>query len=152
MVKKRNNRKKKPHAQDVSSEERELFLDAVANLSHEVVAEKLAAESDDGRAASTVARSRASGPAVTIDLHGLRLDEAMQYIRDELAPLWQSSTEVTVVTGKGRHSEGGGVLVKEIYGRMQNEFAGRLQFLDSDPGQDLLNGLPIRGYFRVRVK
>jgi DNA-nicking Smr family endonuclease len=156
MPKNKKNHRKNLNAQDVSKDDLELFLNAVESISDEDVAEKIVSEAGGAKE-----RSRDSKPKrkeqteqLKVDLHGKTLSEAISLLERELAEIESARRKVViqVVTGKGRHSEAGGVLVKEVYGILMKKFSGSFDFLDSNPGDDLINGLPIRGYFRMRLK
>ena len=88
------------------------------------------------------------------DLHGMQLQEAKDYLvaQYERAQNSKGVLEVTVITGKGRHSEAGGVLVRHIYDFVVEAFASHTQAIDSDPNDSQLGGLPLRGHFNVTLR
>ena len=154
MVKNKKKIKKVLDAQDVSKEDRDLFLDAVSNLSDKEIARKLKADTRKANRNPTKSTSEVD-QEIKIDLHGFLVSDALNLLRSRLSDLKRdrNQTVFRIVTGKGRHSEGGiGILVKEVYPALYKEFSGDFNFIDPDPGKDLLNGFPIRGYFRVKLK
>lgn len=87
-----------------------------------------------------------------IDLHGMQLADAEEYLRLTLEEILASEGPVTVqiVTGKGRHSENReGVLVKEIHGFILRHFRERIASIEESPDKLRLRGEPIRGHFHV---
>jgi DNA-nicking Smr family endonuclease len=154
MVKNKKKIKKTLDAQDVSKEDLELFLNAVSNLSDKEVARKLKADTRKSNRKSAVP-SVPSDKEIKIDLHGYLVKDALELLRLRLSDVKRDRNQsvIKIVTGKGRHSEGGvGILVKEVYPSLYKEFSGDFNFIDPDPGKDLLNGVPLRGHFRIKLK
>lgn len=142
-----DNDKKKPGV-DFSLEEdaEEIFLKFLEEN------EPVAIESEQPRPARRAMR----GGSLKIDLHGLSLDEAKaELLRrvDGLIATGKGDWQLRVVTGKGRHSgPGGGVLVKGIYDFFLKNYRQYVVRIDSDPGESVLEGLPIRGHFDALLK
>lgn len=90
-----------------------------------------------------------------IDLHGKTLDEAKVHIDLFVLGLqkrFQGVCELKIITGKGRHSEGPGVLVRHIHEYIRLKYGGRILSIGENPADMIVNGLPIRGYFYVKIK
>jgi DNA-nicking Smr family endonuclease len=90
-----------------------------------------------------------------VDLHGLTLDEAKSELLAvvDRMKIAGGSWQIRVVTGKGRHSgPGGGVLVREIYDFFLKNYGKHVVRIDSNPGDSLIQGLPIRGHFDAQLK
>ncbi len=100
-------------------------------------------------------RSKRLNP-VTIDLHGMTLDEARSHLESVIDQYRGDGKDVVlfrVVTGKGRHSGmDGGVLVREIYDYARQRFADRLVAIDEAPYEATWQGLPLRGYFDMKCR
>ena len=89
---------------------------------------------------------------IKCDLHGLTVAEAKSQV-EQLVSSLEQTTQLQIITGKGRHSgPEGGILIKEIYHFVKTKYQHRTEKIDHDPSQDLLNGLPIKGYFHVTLK
>ncbi|MDA9950997.1 Smr/MutS family protein [Oligoflexaceae bacterium] len=156
MAKKKKQREK--FDSDRSSPEDEdarLFREAIETLDERQLRNKLSAERQQSNQLPAKKPKSKSNSLIRIDLHGMRLEEAIRSSCRRLDQLMSEGDRSTVeiITGKGRHSdESGGVLVKEVYGRLKKRYSNEFVFLDSDPGKDLLGGLPIRGSFRMRLR
>ena len=90
-----------------------------------------------------------------VDLHGKTLEEAKFHIDLFVSSLQnghQGVCELKIITGKGRHSEGPGVLVRHIHEYIRLKYGSRILEIGENPGDLIVNGLPIRGYFRVKIK
>ena len=108
----------------------------------------------DSKTRSATKKKAAFGKAMKVDLHSLNVRQA----KAQLDRLFNSTQfenptkDFQIVTGKGRHSgPGGGILIKEIYYYVATHYKTRVQKIDSDPSKDLINGLPLRGFFYVRI-
>ncbi len=91
---------------------------------------------------------------VVVDLHGLMLPEAKEFLIrtiDRSLSTAKHPVVFKVITGRGLHSKGGGVLVKEMHKFVCELYAGRLIDIEEDPGNLLIRGLPIRGHFHVKI-
>jgi DNA-nicking Smr family endonuclease len=97
------------------------------------------------------------GPvSLNIDLHGKTLSEAMATLDHAFERALDETGvtyEVTVITGKGIHSgREGGVLFKEIHTYVVNQFGRYILKIDTSPADVLVQGLPIRGHFKLLLK
>lgn len=94
--------------------------------------------------------------SLTIDLHGMTLDEARRWIDVKILPLLKEKgvcNRITIITGKGLHSGlGGGVLSKEIHSYVRDRFGNYIVDLEESPSNLCIDGLPIRGHFTVVIK
>ncbi len=91
----------------------------------------------------------------SIDLHGLRLDEAEELLqlRIEAWLATCSSLKLQIITGKGRHSKGGeGVLAREIHRFIRHRYQNLILDIEESPSEVRLSGVPIRGHFHVVLK
>ena len=90
-----------------------------------------------------------------LDLHGLRLEEAISKT-DELfyqkLNFHSSVFEIKVITGKGIHSgEKGSVLPREIHDHVKKIYKKNIIFLQESPAEVVIEGIPIRGHFTVKL-
>lgn len=103
-----------------------------------------------------VPKPRKGGGSLSIDLHGMTLEEAKVEIESEMKAIANSGKgqwKIRVITGKGRHSgPAGGVLVREIYHFFTQTYGHLVVKIDTDPSASLVGGVPIRGHFNVTVK
>lgn len=107
---------------------------------------------DADHRAGFVAPKRTKAEKHVIDLHGMLLHDAEEFLRTKLQEILATSGPVTVqiVTGKGRHSENKeGVLVKEIHGFVLRHFREQILRIEESPDKLRLRGEPIRGHFHV---
>lgn len=123
----------------------------------DVDAEKLGSKNEERRNPSKKPRrSGAGGPDLTIDLHGLKLEEAKRYVEDQIAQALSERSQpfrVRVITGKGRHSQGrGGVLAQQIHPFVQKKFARLLTSIDAAPDQSHISGVLLRGHFDMVLR
>ncbi len=89
-----------------------------------------------------------------LDLHGLRLDEAQQRVRDVLDGLREMAGmhKVKIITGKGHHSQrGDSILAKEIHSFVLQTYRPVIQEIEDSPDQVRLAGIPLRGHFHVTI-
>lgn len=89
-----------------------------------------------------------------LDLHGLRLDEAQQRVREVLDGLREMAGmhKVKIITGKGHHSQrGDSVLAKEIHSFVLLTFRRIILEIEDSPDQVRLAGVPLRGHFHVTI-
>jgi len=91
-----------------------------------------------------------------IDLHGLTLLQAKEYLDDRLMRLLGAGPEVLsvkIVTGKGLHSgPGGGVLAREIHRHVAAVYGNLIVSIEDSPADTVLRGLPLRGHFNLRLR
>ncbi len=90
-----------------------------------------------------------------IDLHGLHLEEAMAIVREKI-DVWLLDGQpfkVKIITGKGKHSEGGrGILSQEIHRYVLQRYPRDIQDIEESPHQVRLWGMPLRGHFNVSFR
>ena len=89
-----------------------------------------------------------------IDLHGMTAVEAEAHVDSRISLVLLKASgpvRVKIITGKGRHSEGGGVLVRAIYDFVKVRFCRQITRIDAPPAETLFDGLPLRGYFEVQL-
>ena len=108
------------------------------------------------------AQKRQREDTPVIDLHGLTLQQATEYLDDRLRRLLGESTAVKspqhvitvkIVTGKGLHSgPSGGVLAKEIHRHVAAVYGKHIVTIEDSPGDTMIRGLPLRGHFNVRLR
>jgi len=99
-------------------------------------------------------RETRSGPVV-IDLHGHTVDEAKAEVDREIGRLSLvrgQRVHVRIITGKGRHSQGEGVLPRAIHDYVSQRFARIIDKIDESPADLVLGELPMRGHFDVWLK
>jgi DNA-nicking Smr family endonuclease len=151
--------RKPPRLQTVIMEDeelsRDLFLHAMAELEgkdlpdKDAAWEKAATERLGGRS-----DKKSSNPS--IDLHGLTLDQAKDYVSlrlDSLLDELSGQTTVTIITGKGKHSgPGGSVLAKEIHRFVRLRYESHIVYLEESPADLVVGQFPLRGHFRVSLR
>ena len=134
---------------------RDLFLNAMAQLEgknlpdKDAAWEKRSAERPQGRN-----DKRSVNPS--IDLHGLTLEQAKDYVSlrlDSLLDEIAGQITVTIITGKGKHSgPGGSVLAKEIHRFVRLRYDAQILYIEESPGDLVVGQYPLRGHFRVSLK
>ncbi len=86
----------------------------------------------------------------------MTLAEALAAVDAKISQLVASRTQqvsLRIITGKGRHSPNAtGLLIHEVYRHVAVVWKDHLQSIDSPPGEDLLQGLPIKGHFDIKLK
>jgi len=91
-----------------------------------------------------------------IDLHGLTLQQAKEYLDDRISRLLGAGSDVLsvkIVTGKGLHSgPGGGVLAREIHRHVAAVYGHLIVSIEDSPGDTVIRGLPLRGHFNLRIR
>jgi DNA-nicking Smr family endonuclease len=115
--------------------------------------------SDDVDARHPKSRSSQSGKgrySLQIDLHGLTLAEALDQVDVQIRYCFEqgySSIEALIITGKGLHSGSeGGILAREVHRHISGKYRSMILQIEESPASTLLNGVPIRGHFRVILK
>jgi DNA-nicking Smr family endonuclease len=90
---------------------------------------------------------------VTIDLHGKNLDSSFAMI-DRIFNTPQQKREINykIITGRGIHSHASGVLVHEVYQYVLQRYSLRISEISVDPSSLKIGGMPMKGYFTVRLK
>lgn len=90
-----------------------------------------------------------------IDLHGLNLAEAKDFLRttwQQMRSSGKGKRNLRIITGKGIHSGAGGpVLVEEIHDFVTKLFGSSISRIDENPSKVRLAGLPLRGHFDVEL-
>ena len=101
-------------------------------------------------------RARDKDRAKVIDLHGLTLQQAKEFLDDRLSRLMGAGAltlTVKIVTGKGLHSgPGGAVLAKEIHRHVEAVYAKWIVSLEASPADVAIRGVPLRGHFCVKLR
>ncbi len=151
--------RKPPRLQTVVMEDEEasriLFLNAMAELEgkplpdKDAAREKVSEERLAGRSEKKLSNS-------SIDLHGLTLDQAKDYVSHRLDCLLDDlsgQTTVTIITGKGKHSgPGGSVLAKEIHRFVRQRYDAQIVYIEESPADIVIGQFPLRGHFRVSLR
>lgn len=134
----------------------EIFTDYLENeFSESVIEEKESWEAPERAVRKKTAES--SDNFFEIDLHGQNLSEAIYSVDQFLRELQKRRSlpvvRCKIITGKGKHSGlGGGILAGEIYDYVKKSFKKSIVHIDSAPMDSTINGIPLRGYFMVRLK
>ena len=93
--------------------------------------------------------------ALEIDLHGQSLEEAKKTVLrgyDHASSYGHKTVLLRIITGKGKHSGvGGAILPVEIYDFVCNQLKSAILSIDESPSEAKIGGLPIKGYFDVRL-
>jgi DNA-nicking Smr family endonuclease len=134
---------------------RALFLNAMAELEGKALHDKDAAwqKASSERLAGRTDKKAAN---LSVDLHGLTLEEAKDFVCLRLEALldeFSGQFTVTIITGKGKHSgPGGSVLAKEIHRFVRQRFDAQITYLEESPSDVIVGQFPLRGHFRVSLK
>jgi DNA-nicking Smr family endonuclease len=134
---------------------RDIFLNAMAELEGKALHDKDAAwqKANGERLAG---RSDKKSSDLSIDLHGLTLEQAKDFVHLRLESMLDELSNqftVTIITGKGKHSgPGGSVLAKEIHRFVRQRFDGQITYLEESPSDVIVGQFPLRGHFRVSLK
>lgn len=125
----------------------------------ELMEEHLALHLPKAKAADRVPREnnskRVSSRIIEIDLHGLTVEDGQRRVSEVIAhfPYDQESRTYKIITGKGRHSEGGrGVLIREIYLFVQHRYGPHIVRIEESPDRVRIGGEALRGHFHVTLK
>jgi DNA-nicking Smr family endonuclease len=86
-----------------------------------------------------------------LDLHGLRLAEAIQRTEKCVLAIVADGRIKTlqVITGKGNHSQGLAVLAREVHPHVKDRFAQSIKDISVNPRELLDQGLPYKGFFEI---
>ncbi len=88
-----------------------------------------------------------------LDLHGLSLAQAQHLVRESCSKFEKGHIRrlrLTIVTGKGRHSQNGGpILIKEMHAFASQIFRAYLEKIDEDPAASMISGVGVRGEFTL---
>ena len=97
---------------------------------------------------------RIEGKSVVIDLHQLKLAEALQRVEHILHAVIADGRikQIRVITGRGNHSHGGGVLAREVQPYVAGRFARYLTQITDSPHEATIGGHPARGYFDLTLR
>lgn len=135
---------------------RALFLEAMEQLNRKNPPDKDALRGKTPTGGPSGRAAQAASPPKSIDLHGLTLAEAENFLRCRLDAVLRELTgeiTLTIITGKGKHSgPGGSVLASGIHRFIRIEYEEAIVYLQESPADVLLGGLPLRGHFRVTLK
>ncbi|MDD9951244.1 MAG: Smr/MutS family protein [Zetaproteobacteria bacterium] len=135
-----------------SSLEYELMCQAFASE----VDESILAEKQPIDLAAVVKKTRRTC-MLTVDLHGLYLEEAKRTVAADIWEHLESSRadflHVQIVTGRGRRSgSNGAVLAREIHPFVCATFASYIVTIDTSPGEAIYQGVALRGSFGVVLR
>lgn len=142
---------------EIGADADQAFLDAMNTLDlTQIPAKDTKKDGGDEARKPAAPRGKSDGPAISIDLHGYTLREALDVVGNRIAQLLarESGTiHVRVVTGKGRHSGSeGSVLAKEVHKYVVQRFQKSIQRIDSAPADVMVGNLPIRGHFDILLR
>jgi DNA-nicking Smr family endonuclease len=142
-------KKIKPIKFEWHAEDDQLFRKAVAEIPEQSIPHK------DHGPDKTAPKQRKPPKPLVIDLHGLTLLEAQQFVRNKISQELKASDVARtfkIITGKGLHSSGQGVLAQEIHGYVSRHFSGRITSMESSPNEVAVFGMPVRGHFMVTIR
>ncbi|MCX6116392.1 MAG: Smr/MutS family protein [Proteobacteria bacterium] len=134
--------------------ERELFMDAVSNFDHSKVdkEQELYGGPKKANEKKPGGKNRLKD-FVTIDLHGLTLQDALSVVDARLTLSGSYSgiaQRFRIITGKGLHSHAGiAVLASEVHRYVLTRYKSRIISIDESPGDVRIGGIPLRGHFDV---
>ncbi len=157
MAKRKNSKPPKLTEEPFKHEDQDFheFMEAVNSLDETEINKKIQNSREENR--KKVAKKSIRVERVKIDLHGLTVDEGKRRCRVEVEAAFKNNAsnqiEFEVVTGRGLHSKDGRpVLAREIYEFCQNVFGLQTVQIDADPMQNTIDGIPIRGSFKMILK
>ncbi len=156
MAKKNKSSRKPPRIvafEDFASAD-QVFLDAM-DLLEEFPVKKEAEDHIERQGPRT--RRRDTYVERTIDLHGLTLSQAVAMVDAVIGALQAEHQhrplQLTIITGKGRHSGAdGGVLVKEVHRHVVMRYGPLITHIDESPANVTVAGIPWRGHFKVMLR
>jgi hypothetical protein len=129
-----------------------LFRAAMAELDASGVPDKDAVRARE-RAPSPKLRERRD---VVIDLHRMTLAAAKALVERQLSAALAAAggapVTATIITGKGRHSPGEGVLAREVHAFVVARWRAQIVAIEDAPADLVAFELPIKGHFRVVLK
>ncbi|MCX6126742.1 MAG: Smr/MutS family protein [Proteobacteria bacterium] len=97
---------------------------------------------------------RLHGDLVSLDLHGLRQTEAVESVERAINAALDDGRikKLRIITGKGNHSDGVGVLAQTIQPHVLSNYAKFIAQVSASPGEFVLGGVVGKGYFDIRFK
>jgi DNA-nicking Smr family endonuclease len=97
---------------------------------------------------------RLVGDMPVLDLHGLRQHEAIQKVENVIQAILDDGRlkKIRIITGRGNHSEGVGVLAKEVHPHVLRVFAKHILDMSVSPSELVVRGFPGRGHFDVKFR
>lgn len=137
---------------DIEEDAEDIFMRHLAEDPMQVPVEKVETKSDIARRRK---KEKKSLEEVSLDLHGLTVAEAQSCIDRLIQKLSAGKNPVIlrIITGRGLHSGStGGVLIAEIYSYVHQRYRQRIVQSDGDPNDVKIDGVPIRGWFRLWLK
>jgi DNA-nicking Smr family endonuclease len=135
---------------ELEDDAEQLFLESLDKVNPK---EKL--EFEDTEPRGLKAKKNRGPKSINIDLHSLTTEEAKAAVSHKLDQLIadRKDYEVVIITGKGIHSGGeGGILIKEIPDFVRRKYQPYIDWMDESPAEVMINNIPIRGHFRLRLK
>lgn len=129
-----------------------LFQAAFDNLSESELINKKSLDQERLSTRAQVKKNHGSDDVI-IDLHGKNLESAFRMIdRVFNAPHEKREINYKIITGRGLHSPVSGVLVHEVYQYVVQRYSLRISAISADPSTLTRGGMPMKGYFTVRLK
>lgn len=133
-----------------------LFREAMAQLGDGGVPDKDAKRAREGASQSAPRPQLRERNNVVIDLHRLTLAAAKSVVERQLASALANAggqhVTATIITGKGRHSTGEGVLARDVHAFVIARFRALIISIEDAPADLVVFELPIKGHFRVVLK
>ena len=92
-----------------------------------------------------------------IDLHGMTVSEAQDYVIHTITALLDQSKgqpiDIRIITGKGHHSQGRRPqLISSIHHVVEARFRQRIIHIEASPHELQLGGAYLKGHFDLRIK
>ena len=146
--------------ESVSEDAFEKMLDSDPNLKDPIKAKGELFEASDSKFnRNRCTQRKGSDPLFqeySLDLHGMTLEEAFHKIDATIKPLickHKSRFDVKIITGRGLHSgPEGSVLARETHHYVACKYQTYILRIDENPMDRAINGIPLKGYFRVSIK
>ena len=100
---------------------------------------------------------RPSSSRHDIDLHGMTVSEAQDYVIHTITALLDQSKgqpiDIRIITGKGHHSQGRQPqLISSIHHVVEARFRQRIIHIEASPHELRLGGTYLKGHFDLRIK
>lgn len=142
---------------EVEDDALELMEQAMESVPSDIHREKSGSGSSDPISSGSQPKSGKPTGTKSIDLHGHTLAEAKDRVRRTFQEIFSAARSgtmtITIITGKGLHSgPGGSVLPRDVHHFVKTEFANKIDSIESSPADNLINGIPIRGHFKVVLR
>ena len=97
---------------------------------------------------------RLQGDLVSLDLHGLRQLEAIESVERAINAILDDGRikRLRIITGKGNHSDGVGVLAQTIQPHVLSIYAKNIAQVSASPSEFVVGGFVGKGHFDIKLR